>query len=391
MILALLALLGCAAKRTATVDARADAMVHRIAFDGNRGFLSDRTDRNLRLTMTHPQPRYGPWPVRRRVALDPERLDADRARVLTHLAHRGYFEADLDWRIAPRRPARDERPAVVDLVGEITLGPATTVAAIRVHGLDGLRPRARRRTRRVTAGRGETFTVANHEANLAALGRALQTLGHPNPQVVGEAQVRREDRSATLVYRVTPGPRAKLRDVVIDGLVDVPRDPVVRQLRLAKGDRYDVTALERARVRLYAMDVFSIVSVTPKATDDPGLVDVVVHVEERPPRGVAVRGGIEIQSGRQEALAGLQLSHLNALRRLWRLELDAEVGAAVVGSEIAQLGSLRELRVGPVADVTLGLSVPDVPARTWRTTLELGFEHTITEAFQTNRPSISAI
>ncbi|MEN0063393.1 MAG: BamA/TamA family outer membrane protein, partial [Myxococcota bacterium] len=127
----------------------------------------------------------------------------------------------------------------------------------------------------------------------------------------------------------------------------------------------------------------------------PGLlrrqVDVRVHLEERPPRGVAIRGGLKLQSGRQEALVGTELSHVNALKRLWRVVFDAEVGAAVVGSELSQIGSLRQLRTGPVADVALDLVVPNLPFRNVETRFELGYEHTITEAFQTDRPSVSAL
>ncbi len=385
MLLALLAS-ACASRR-----ALGEAEVRRITFDGNRGFLTDRSDINLRLVMTHPNPRFRPWPIRRRVGLDRVRLDADRNRVLTHLAHRGYFDADLDWRVVTHRPARSGRPEVVDVVGEMTLGPQTHITDVRVDGLEVLRPPGRRRTRRSASGSGEPFSLAIHEANLGAIRRTLQILGRPGPVVEGEVRIQRAERSATLVYDVTPGPLARLRDIVIEGLVDVPRANVERRVRLQPGARYDISALEKTRVRLYAMDVFSIVSVTPRATDDPELVDIVVRVEERPPRGVGVRSGIAIQSGRQEALVGLEVSHLNALRRLWRLSFDAEGGAAVVGSEIAQIGSLSELRVGPVADVTFDLSVPDLPVRTFDTVLQLGFEHTITEAFQTNRPSVSLV
>jgi len=381
-----LILIGCAARRGA-----ADVEVRRIAFDGNRGTLNDRSNGDLRQVMTHPKPRFRPWPVRRRVALDRIRLDADRSRVLTYLAHRGYFDAELDWRVRTRRPAGDDRPQIVDIVGEVTLGPVTHIADVRINGLDALPRGVRRRTRRARSGQGDVFRLDIHESNLAAFRRALQTQGYPDPGVEGAVRVRRADRTATLDYAIAPGEPAVLRDVVIEGLERVPRAAVERRVRLTPGDPFDISALERTRVRLYGMDVFSIVSVTPRLADEPGLVDVLVSVEERAPRGVAVRSGVELQSGRQQVLIGGELSHLNALRRLWRVELDAEVGAAVVGSQLGQLGSIAELRTGPVADVTLDLTVPDVPRPTWNTALQIGFEHTITEAFQTNRPSARAV
>lgn len=375
---------GCAGRDRVSLD----PLVSRIHFTGTAGALTDRSDANLRQTMSHPSPRYAPWPVRKRVPLDGDRLEPDRLRVLTYLAHRGFFDADLDWVIEERRPATDRRSARVTLRGEVTLGPAYEVTDVVITGLAALPRPLRGRLRRGVPSAGSPFTLAQHDLNRGTLLRTLQERGHPEPEVEGQVEVRTEDRTVTLRYAVDPGPSATLGDIVVDGRTDVPRAAVDRRLRLRPGDRYDVSALEKARGRLYGMDVFSLVSVAPRATDDPTRVDVAVHVEERPPRGIALRGGIEIQSGRQEALGGLDLSHLNAFGRLWRAELSAEAGVAVLGSGLGQLTSLSDVRTGPVADVGLDLGVPNLPRSNWDTFVQLGYEHALTEAFRTNRPSV---
>ncbi|MEN0067999.1 MAG: POTRA domain-containing protein, partial [Myxococcota bacterium] len=229
--------LGCA-KRAMLGDVE----VRQVRFDGNRGFLNDRSDSNLRQVMTHPVPGFHPWPFRRRVALDRGRLLADRQRVQTALAHRGFFDADVDWRLETRREATEGRPTVVDVVGEVVLGSPYKVTEVQLLGLEGRRRALQRRVRRTATGVGAPFLLATHEANRVLVRRTLQNLGFPDPTVTGEVRVRTSSREVTLVYTVDSGARATLRDIRLDGLVDVPADAVRRRLRLSPGQRFDRSA-----------------------------------------------------------------------------------------------------------------------------------------------------
>lgn len=365
------------------------AEVRQIRFRGMHAPLSDRSNATLRQGMAHPLPRG--LPLRRRVALDRELLQRDRRRVLTHFAHRGFFDADLTWEIEERRPARGERPAVVTVVGRISPGPPSLVHAASIDGLEQLPPPTQAVLRRaVTEEIGERFAIDTHEDNLAQLTRRLQLRGYPSPHATGEVQVDREGRRVSLTYAMDPGPRATYGEVEVTGLRRVPAPPTRRQLAIDSGAPFDVRDLEKTRAKLYAMEVFSLVALRPMATDDPKVVDVEVRVEERDPRGASAGVGLGLQSGRQEALVTGQIEHLNALGRLLRVDLGAQAGVALLGAGLADVSRFSEVRGGPVVDAGLQVRIPEVPGRSWETSARLGFEHTLTEAYRTNRPSLRA-
>ncbi len=386
MLLTGLLTAGCASRRGPT-----GTTVRKVRFEGNPGLFSPLGNASLRAVMEHPQPSFDPWPVRKRVGLREDTLATDLERVQTVLAHHGYFDATVGWRIDTRKPANERRGRVVDVVGEVSLGEQSVVETVSLEGVGSLPRRLRRRLRaEVRSARDEPFTLAAHEMHKGGLVNILRERGYPSPSVVGDAAVRRDEHAVELTYTVESGPRAVFGETRIRGLERVPEPAVRRSFAHREGRRFDQRALQRTRTHLYGMDVFSLVGVQPASVED-GTVPVTVSVEEAAPRSVSVRTGLGLQNGRQEALVGSTFSHANAFSRLLRLNADAEFGLAALAEGFGRIGGdAEEVLWGFVGEASVETSASDVGGSRLDPSLRLQYERQLTEAFTTDQPSITA-
>jgi len=376
---------GCAARRTP-----AGTTVRRVRFEGNPGPFTSLGNAALRRVMDHPQPGFDPFPRRERVSLQRDVLRADLERIQIALAHEGYFDATVDWRIEPKRPANDERGRIVNVVGEVSLGERSIVEGVELEGVASLPRRVRRQLRaQVQPAQDGAFSLEAHERRKDGLRNVLMNRGWPAPTVTAEVVVSRADHTVELTYRVESGPRARYGQTSIEGLERVPEPAVRRSLAFREGRRFDLRDLRRTRSRLYGMDVFSVVGVDPGAVED-GVVPVNVTVEETAPRSLSFRTGLGLQNGRQEVLVGSTFSHANAFSRLLRLEADAQVGLAALVEGFDWLGSGDDVLWGVVGEASVEARASDVGGTRLDPSLRIGFERQLTEAFTTDQPSASA-
>ncbi len=385
MVLLALLVCGCVKRLPASAPE-----VRRIRFDGNAAWFSDRSDANLREAMGHPKPR-GVWPFRRKVPLNRRLLEEDEQRLYAYYAHRGYFDAEVErWEVNELRPANDRRPPTVEIRGTVSPDRPSDVAQLRFEGLDGLSADLAAEARRAALLRtGARFTLEDYEGTLAAVRNVLRDRGYPHVTAKGAIDVRRADHEVDVVVTVDPGPRARFGRVKIVGVDKVPRKLVRRRVTVRPRSTYRQRALRETEGNLYELGTFSLVSTRPLLDDDtPEVVGVEVRVDERPPRAISFRSGFGLQAGRQELLAGARFEHLNALRRLVRVNLDVTGGYALLAASLQDLFA-GDARGGPVLDARLDLKAPDLPVRRLTTQLSAEFEHEITPAYRTNQPSLT--
>jgi outer membrane protein assembly factor BamA len=374
---------GCASRRPPAVDTQ----VKSVHFKKNGPWLSARSDAALRQAMAHPTPR-GVWPFRRNVDLDEEQLAEDKRRLAVHYAHEGFFDARVErWEIIEVKPATEDRPPVVKIVGHVQPGEHSVADRTRVNGAERLSTPIRRTVKRtLLAPPGDRFRLADHEARIEEARTELANLSFARASIDGQAEVDRDAREVDFLYDVEPGDPAVFGEITVEGAEGLPPAVVDQAVFIEPGDAFSAEHLGEVQKRLYGLGVFSSVDIRPD-TSGSGDVPVTVSLTRRDPRGVEAAGGIALESGRQEVLGRAGFEHLNAFDRLLQLELDAMGGYAFLASSLPTgLDSFRGVRGGPIAEVTAAASVP---VWSWRARLEAGYEHDITEAFVTDQPSLT--
>ncbi|MEZ4241712.1 MAG: BamA/TamA family outer membrane protein [Myxococcota bacterium] len=375
---------GCAARHAPVGTA-----VRSISFEGNGPWLSSRSDAALRQAMGHPKPK-GIWPLRKKVALDESLLDSDEKRLYVHYAHLGYFDEQLvRWRIDEVRPGTDERAPVVKVVGVIDQGDPSPIREIGWDGLDPVSgPLAQAIRNEASVAKGDTFTLAAHQATLQRAAQLLHEHAYAHAKVDGEVEVTAD--GVRLHYHVDPGVVARFGPVTFDGGEDVPRKFVEQKLEVADGEAYRASELQQTQQKLYGLGAFAVVEVKPQLdAQPPDVVPVQISLQERAPRSIGLGAGLQAQSGRQELLGRVQFGHVNALHRLVSVDLEAEGGYAALADGFPIGNPFTDVRGGPIVDSALTVGIPGVPFPKWRHEVELGFERQVTEAYQLNRPSIT--
>src|SRR5690606_26269163 len=118
---------------------------------------------------------------------------------------------------------------------------------------------------------GEVFSLDRYDRAKTELLARLAELGRPRADVVGGADVDVRTREARLTWRVVPGPLVRFGPVRIEGLTRTDPQLVRREITIAEGDRYSLSALRETRSNLQALRIFRSVVVRPLPEEEqPG-------------------------------------------------------------------------------------------------------------------------
>ena len=111
--------------------------------------------------------------------------------------------------------------------------------------------------------RGGWFDRYANAATRDTITRRLRDNGYPDAETYLGYDLRRDERKATVLFTVFPGPRRRIGRVQLtqlgrDGGEPQVRERAVRRLTgLAEGDLYRERLLERAKRTLYQSEAFS--------------------------------------------------------------------------------------------------------------------------------------
>ena len=141
---------------------------------------------------------------------------------------------------------------------------------------------------------------------------------------------------------------------------------------------------------MFALGVYSVVNLVPIFDGpDVNVIPVQIELRESLPRQLKVGGGLEVESGRQQAHASAAFSHANFLERLWRPQLDLLGGYASVTPITDLLDPAVPFSGGPVAETELSLTIPRFPAKAWQLRTALGIEVGVEEGYRFFEPSFN--
>jgi outer membrane protein insertion porin family len=303
-----------------TVDEHAKVKVADITFVGNHAIPSS----DLREHMTTRPPGAlsflnGSGVFRR------DELERDLAILTGYYLDRGFAMVKIG---APQlRLSRDHKRMAVTV--NIDEGPRFAYGTVEVKG--DLLGSVADNLALVRSRPNDTFSRATVDRDRRALEMHYQDLGYAHANVALRPDLDAAKRRISLAFEVTRGKRVYVDRIHIRGNSKT-RDKVIRrEMRIAEGEVYSGTQIERSRAQIMALGYFEDVAVSTRNGSSDELIDIDVEIRERQTGTFQIGAGFSSQEkfivqgqvamenlgGRGESLqAQIQLS---GLRRLFML------------------------------------------------------------------------
>lgn len=315
---------GCGAAPDRAAITGAEYEVDDIAFEGATAFEEEQLLAHMVLREA------SWWPFAEKAWFTEGIIPADRRRIEALYAAHGYPDA----RVTDVRRVVDGDE--VDLTFVIAEGRPVVVRRQVFQWPDGLpiddegQPvEAAAITDKARLVPGRTFSVEDLNASVADMRVALQERGFALATVQERAVIDRDGRAADVSYALRPGPFARIGEVRIVGLRDVPEELVRREIEFAPGKPYSPGLLKRMERAAFALNVFrSATAVTAERLDADGRLDVELRVAEAPPQSLRFGLGVAFEPNRWEERVDTTWSHRNLFGRLYQFDVHLKLGYA---------------------------------------------------------------
>lgn len=137
---------------------------------------------------------------------------------------------------------------------------------------------------------GEHFNIKTFREDSERIKTLIADMGYAYVQVLPDLRKDKENLTVDVVYRIIPGEKVHIRNVVVSGNTRTLDRIVRRELYLGPGDLYSLTDLKDSRNALGRTGFFESSTIEEKRIDDRTM-DLVVKVKEAPTGSIQLGGG----------------------------------------------------------------------------------------------------
>lgn len=239
--------------------------------------------------------------------LDRTELRRDVLRIRVFYWRRGFRSATVDTSVVAREPRE------VAVRFEITEGPPTTVASIRVARPDTtLTDEQIERVMRLRA--GDPLSLVALDSSIAIMRSVLEDDGYADARIDTAIVVDTTTRTADVRLTVDPRWRSRVGEITVSGNRRVSERTIRNSLSFRTGDTYRTEELAASQRRLYESELFQRASIVPRQGDSVKAIHV--SVNEAPLRLVRAAGGFNTFDFVQVEGRFTQNNFLGGARRL---------------------------------------------------------------------------
>jgi outer membrane protein insertion porin family len=225
------------------------------------------------------------WPWKKPPPFRPEDLETDVERLKLFYQRRGFYHAH----ITPEVRLKDNRAQVVIKVEE---GPGVKVTRLEVKmaptaaplcpGLD-LGPLADRHPLKI----GDRFAEEAYESLKLLYLNHLMDNGYPRAKVEGKVYLDEGKNTAEIHLTVTPGVLCYFGPATLKGKTETPEWVIMRKLTFKPGELFSFKELYESQRRLYSLDLFQSVILTPaEVPEGERHIPIVVEVKDKKKRSI---------------------------------------------------------------------------------------------------------
>ncbi|HIC12834.1 MAG TPA: outer membrane protein assembly factor BamA [Sulfurimonas sp.] len=137
---------------------------------------------------------------------------------------------------------------------------------------------------------GEVFNIKAFREDAEKIKTLIADRSYAFVQVVPDLKKNKEDQTVEVIFKITPGDRVRIRNVVISGNTRTLDRIIRRELYLGPGDMYSLTDLKDSRNSLGRLGYFEGTTIEEKRVNNQTM-DLVVKLKEVPTGNVQLGGG----------------------------------------------------------------------------------------------------
>ena len=149
---------------------------------------------------------------------------------------------------------------------------------------------------------GEIFNIKTFRSDAQKIKTLIADLSYAFVQVVPDLKKNKETHEVEVVFKIMPGEKVKIRNVIIAGNNRTLDRIIRRELYLGPGDMYSLTDLTDSRNALGRLGFFEGNTIEEKRVDNKTM-DLVVKVKEAPTGNIQIGGGYGSYGGLLVSLA----------------------------------------------------------------------------------------
>jgi len=142
----------------------------------------------------------------------------------------------------------------------------------------------------ITLKEGDTFNIKTFRSDADKIKTIIADKSYAYVQVVPDLKKNKKDHTVEVVFRIIPGEKVKIRNVLISGNTTTLDRIIRRELYLGPGDMYSLTDLKDSRDTLGRLGYFESTTIEEKRVDN-NTMDLIVKVKEAPTGNVQLGGG----------------------------------------------------------------------------------------------------
>ncbi|MBD3798685.1 MAG: outer membrane protein assembly factor BamA [Sulfuricurvum sp.] len=138
--------------------------------------------------------------------------------------------------------------------------------------------------------KNKPFNIKTFREDADRIKTKIADLGYAYVQVQPDLKKDKEGKSVDVVYRINPGKKVKIRNVIVSGNNRTLDRVIRRELFLAPGDWYSLTNLKDSRNAIGRTGYFESNTIEEKRIDDESM-DLIVQTKEAPTGNIQLGGG----------------------------------------------------------------------------------------------------
>ncbi len=212
-------------------------------------------------------------------------LEYDTMRVRDYYMQYGYLDASVDNPFV--RVDFDNYSAHMSY--NITEGEAYSVNDIQVLQNVEVTDNASL-LEKVELEKGKVFNIKTFRDDVERLKNAVADLGYAYADVRPDYRKNRENKTVDVTFRIMPGEKVRIRNVIISGNTRTLDRIIRRELYLGPGDMYNLTDLKDSRNALGRTGYFEDTTIEEQRIDATSM-DLIVKVKEAPTGNIQIGGG----------------------------------------------------------------------------------------------------
>ena len=217
---------------------------------------------------------------------DKNKLNADLETLRSHYLSRGY----LDFKVDSTQVAISADKQSIDIVINVSEGKAYAVSEIRLEG--NYLARETEFLTKMAVKVGEAYNESTVAETLDGFSKLFGDFGYAFARIEPKNVVDAANQRVAVVLQASPGQRAYVRRIEVQGNLRTRDEVIRREMRQAEASWYDGRLIRLSRDRIDRLGYFTSVTIQNREVPNaPDQVDLVLSVVERPTGNLSIGAG----------------------------------------------------------------------------------------------------